>query len=301
MSSNESVSASTVRRDSVPGLDRFFRVEKAGARLTLRRDVAEALLAMGIEQPQSLAERHEGEHVSRGRGTIQLVPFGTRRLVVRHCRRGGMLAGLLRDNYFGRSRALHELKTAEVLLDKGVLTAQIVAVVQRRSVGPLFKTHVVSLEIDDAVSGGDYLKWFPPAANREVLTEKRDIIEAVAKAVRRFHDAGFVHGDLNVNNLLLRREGGCVEVYFLDLDGTRAADLIGGMQRRHELMRLNRSVAKMHLEPSPVDDEDRLRFLRLYCGRDSSILHGAPRELLGQCDRQVKWHRILWRLFGRNA
>jgi len=265
--------------------------------LTLRADVANRLLAMGIEEPARMIERAGGEAVEGGRGGVQLVPFGEGRLVVRHCRRGGLIGRLLGDLYLGRGRALREWRVSDAAA-KGVLTPRIVALVQRRAFGPLFRADVVSVEVEDAIAGGDYLGWFPAAANREVLREKRQIIEAVAAAVRRMHDAGLYHGDLNASNLLLRRAGGKLEVHILDLDRSRMMRRVGPRRRRHELMRLNRSLMKMRLDPCPIDDEDRLHFLHAYTGGDDAVLEYPPRRMIRSCARTLGLHRWLWQLMG---
>jgi len=269
----------------------LVRMEKDGALLTLRREYADRLLEMGIEQPAAMVERAGGEAVEGGRGAVFLVPFGEERLVVRHCRRGGLFGGLLGDVYLGRGRALTELRISDEAAARGILTPEIVAVVQRRAFGPMFRSDIISLEIPEAITVGEYLAWYPATTTREVLREKRQVIEAAAVAVRRMHDAGFIHGDLNVNNLMLRRRTGEVEVSVIDLDGSRLLGRATPSQRRRELMRLARSLMKMRLNPCPVDDEDRLRFLRRY---GEELLEMSPRDMLKACARQVAVHRVFW-------
>ena len=269
----------------------LVRIEKNGALLTLRREHADRLLDMGIEEPAAMIERASGEAVEGGRGAVFLVPFGEKRLVVRHCRRGGLFGRLLGDVYLGRDRALTELSISDEAADRGILTPEIVAVVQRRAFGPMFRADIVSLEIPDAITVGEYIAWYPATTTRDVLREKRQIVDAVAVAVRRMHDAGVVHGDLNVNNLMLRRRSGEVEVSIIDLDGSRLLDKLRPSHRRRELMRLSRSLMKMRLQPCPIDDEDRLRFLRSY-GED--VLEISPRAMLKACARQVAVHRVFW-------
>ncbi len=269
----------------------LVRMEKNGALLTLRREYADRLFEMGIEEPAAMIERAGGEAVEGGRGAVFLVPFGEERLVVRHCRRGGLFGRLLRDVYLGRGRALTELSISGEAADRGILTPEIVAVVQRRAFGPTFRSDIVSLEIREAITVGEYIAWYPATTTRDVLREKRQVIEAAAVAVRRMHGAGLVHGDLNVNNLMLRRRSGEVEVSIIDLDGSRLLDKVTPPQRRRELMRLGRSLMKMRLKPCPVDNEDRLRFLRSY---GEELLEMSPRAMLKACARQVAVHRVFW-------
>ena len=46
---------------------------------------------------------------------------------------------------------------------------------------------------------------------------------AVGAAIRRFHDAGGEHADLQVKNLLIDERDGRSEVLLIDLDRARAA------------------------------------------------------------------------------
>ncbi len=51
---------------------------------------------------------------------------------------------------------------------------------------------------------------------------RRAAIEAAARAVRGMHEAGFAHGDLHPDNILLRESpAGAVEVVFIDLPSSR--------------------------------------------------------------------------------
>ena len=70
-------------------------------------------------------------------------------------------------------------------------------------------------------------------------------LAAVMQAVRRMHDLGLEHRDLNLGNLLIRLgEGGC-EVFVIDLD--RAKLHPGALSfhlRQRSLRRLERSYVK---------------------------------------------------------
>jgi 3-deoxy-D-manno-octulosonic acid kinase len=63
---------------------------------------------------------------------------------------------------------------------------------------------------------------------------------AIGRCVRRFHDAGVQHADLNANNIMLGETG---EVWVLDFDRGRLRE--PGAWRERVLDRLARSLAKV--------------------------------------------------------
>jgi len=69
----------------------------------------------------------------------------------------------------------------------------------------------------------------------------------IGQTLRRFHDAGFFHADLNARNILLDPEGG---VYVIDWDRGRVRP--PGRWARANLARLRRSLVKLSAGPSAV-------------------------------------------------
>lgn len=65
---------------------------------------------------------------------------------------------------------------------------------------------------------------------------------AVGKALRRMHDAGVYHADLNAHNLLLGNDG---RVYLVDFDRARRRTQAPGW-RRANLDRLQHSLDKLY-------------------------------------------------------
>ena len=63
---------------------------------------------------------------------------------------------------------------------------------------------------------------------------------AIGSCVRRFHDAGVCHADLNAHNVLLDADGG---VHLVDFD--RGSIRAPGAWRTANLARLERSLAKL--------------------------------------------------------
>jgi serine/threonine protein kinase len=70
---------------------------------------------------------------------------------------------------------------------------------------------------------------------------------AAAAAVRRLHDAGFIHPDLNLQNFLIRPTPPGVEALIIDLDRVRPAR-VTSRTRRAAFERICRSIRKLDPE-----------------------------------------------------
>jgi hypothetical protein len=97
----------------------------------------------------------------------------------------------------------------------------------------------------------------------KMLASKRAGIQRCAELVRRFHQCGFVHGDLVASNILLfETPRGELQIYFMDNDRTRRYPgwLPQSLWKRN-LVQLNRM-------PLPgISLQDRMRFFHAYLGK----------------------------------
>ena len=98
----------------------------------------------------------------------------------------------------------------------------------------------------------------------------REEMAAVMEFVRRIHDAGLDHRDLNLGNLLIRGGGRNAEVFVVDLDGARLHDApLDYRPRQRALRRLERSYVKV-CRAAP-DDESRREIYEHYAGEDTEL------------------------------
>ncbi len=232
----------------------------------------------------------------RGRGTLRrlALPNGTS-LLIRRYRRGGVFRAVNKEKYFSPYRPLDEIRICREAAARGVPVARAVgAIVEARP--PFWLCSLATEEIKDVIDLGEYALWLPAAPTREIMAEKREIIEAVGKAVRKMHDAGLYHADLQVKNIMVRRSTTGVEVFFVDLDKSVIKDQISLKSRVRNLRRLNRSMMKMRLDPPPIDDDDRRRFLKAYRSGDTMLGEDLS-ALLRSCRRHAALHSLSWRVF----
>jgi len=231
-----------------------------------------------------------------GRGAVRrlALPAGGG-LLVRQYRRGGVLRAVNREKYLSPRRPLDEIRISREAAARGVPVARAVgAIVRARP--PFWLCSLATEEIEDALDLGEYICWLPAAPPREILVEKRQIIHATAKAIRKMHDAGLYHADLQVKNILIRRSTRGVEVFFVDLDKSTINGSLPQRLRARNLRRLNRSIMKMQRALPAIDDDDRRRFLAAY--RSGDCIFGEDiSAFLKSCRRHTALHSLAWRVF----
>jgi len=177
-------------------------------RVHLRADLADSIGALGFVSGEA---RGESTGALTGRLSHRTYELGTRAVLWKKCRRGGLAQPVLGDRHFGVRRFLDELALTEAARQAGIRVAEILAVAIERQRAGFEVELLVTVEPGTA----DVAQ-----ALAELPVERRvGIVEGVAKELRRFHGSGFLHGDLNVKNILWREdstEG--AEITLIDLD-----------------------------------------------------------------------------------
>ena len=171
---------------------------------------------------------------SGGRGSIHFIEDRGRHWALRRYLRGGFVANLVRESflYLGedRTRSFRELRLLAALLQRGLPVPAPVAAAYRRG-ACAYVAELITERLVGAASLTEMLR-----AGR--MNEAR--WTAIGRCLRRFHDAGVQHADLNANNIML---GGDGEVWVLDFDRGRLRE--PGAWRERVLDRLARSLAKL--------------------------------------------------------
>lgn len=170
-----------------------------------------------------------------GRGSAWFLDAGNEHWVLRQYSRGGLVARISRRLYFfggsGRVRSFSEFRLLNQLQCHGMPVPVPVAARYQR-VGPCFyQAEIIVRRIPGAVPFADYLSGEYPVLWREV-----------GALVRRFHDAGVYHADLNCHNILVADDA----LYLIDFDKghlSRDGELPPRLKSRN-LKRLKRSLAK---------------------------------------------------------
>ena len=200
-----------------------------------------------------------------GRGTTWFIRSGDSRFVLRHYRRGGLMAKVSKDAYLWRgeseTRSFAEWYLTYHLYRAGLPVPAPIAARYRRQ-GLFYRADLITQRIEDSESLAAKLGHGPISLTQWI---------AIGRCIRRFHDAGVHHADLNAHNILLTPQ----QVYIIDFDR-------GELRRRgwwadNNLVRLYRSLEKVTLlnAPDSFTDQDWHSLLAGY--RESA---GLPQPLL---------------------
>ena len=174
-----------------------------------------------------------GKAVAIGRGEAQFYQYQGHDLVLKQYLRGGMVANLLVDRYFGinhehtRSfkewRLLHQLQALKLPAPRPVAASA-------EQSGLFFRAALVTLEIPNAQTLADQL----------MLSALDDAAwQEVGHCIRQFHNHDVYHADLNARNILLSEN----KVYLIDFD-KGVFRYLGDSWKASNLSRLKRSLLK---------------------------------------------------------
>lgn len=181
--------------------------------------------------------RREGAVVgkARGRGTALFLDTSFGPAVLRRYLRGGWPARLSKAHYvfngFERSRPLAEFRMLARLYQAGLPVPHPLAALCSRS-GPVYTGWLLTARIGDGTPLADLLA---ERGGEEALWRR------TGHCIRRFHEQGVVHADLNARNILLDADDA---VYLIDFDRARIrkGDRRAGAAN---LARLRRSLEKL--------------------------------------------------------
>lgn len=253
-----------MRRDFLPTFESRNLIHAAG---DLLPEPAEGDPLTGPPEGDALPGPPEREG-RVGRGPVRVIPAGPLgEAVVRPGRRGGLPGRVLQRRYLLGDRALDELVLAERLRWKGVPVAEPLAAVREERL-PGYRTAVVTRR----ASGEPLSRLLGKAGDPR---EAEQLLARAARAVRRLHEAGGWHADLNAANLVLAPDADGPAT-LVDFDRGRAlpAPLPRALARRN-VARLQRSLDKLGLDAALAAWP---RFLEAY-EREACERAASPRPL----------------------
>jgi len=173
------------------------------------------------------------ESAGSGRGAAYYLSNAGKRYVLRRYRRGGMAAHLSAEHYawWGeeRTRPFAEWQLTYSLHRAGLPVPAPVAARYQRA-GLTYTGEIITERLATVGSLAQCLR----TGALSILTWI-----SIGRCIRRFHDLGVCHADLNAHNVLLSEE----EVYLIDFDRCRLRG--GGLWRDGNLVRLRRSLEKL--------------------------------------------------------
>ncbi|MEZ9158419.1 3-deoxy-D-manno-octulosonic acid kinase [Vibrio lentus] len=170
---------------------------------------------------------------AKGRGTTWFIQLDGIQAALRHYRRGGLFGKLVADQYrfsdWESTRCAMELNVLKALANAGVNVPKPIAARAIKS-GLLYRADLMSERIPNAKDLVDVLVNGPIDA---------DIYRRIGQEVRKMHDAGVNHTDLNIHNILLDTSQ---NVWIIDFD--KCGHQAGDDWKEGNLNRLKRSFLK---------------------------------------------------------
>jgi len=264
----------------------YVRSETARGTWLVRNDVAGAVPALGLA---ALLSGAPGKAATPGRGRSDVVhlDFAGVMGVGKRARHGGLLGPILGGLYWGTGRGRRPIELARRLRGAGVPTPDVLAAGWRRIAGPLNAIALVTEAVPGACNLQEALLGDPP------VTRMRALLHAAADTVRALHEAGFVHADLNLANLVLEDSAAGLLAHVVDLDRGRFVSPLTDRDRARNLSRLLRSHEKWVAGRSPLRARDAIAFVARYARGDRVM----ARDLLGRLRRyrsRLWWRRLFW-------
>lgn len=222
-------------RDIPPGF--VSERDQHGRLLILREDLRDYLNIATVCADTAEVSAYHG----RERLRFVWLKAGERALI-RSYRHGGIFRAVSGKMFFTRPlRPLRELAITEELRRRGVPTVEPCGACVEPVLWPFYRGWFITRELPDARD-----LWEAVSSNRPGEFDMAAIFRAAADGVKSLHREGVYHGDLNLKNILVRRESNAVKGYIIDFD--KATLFLGRVPdrfARKNLDRLRRSLRKL--------------------------------------------------------
>lgn len=198
---------------------RFICASDKGAFALIGERFASAVSLTTLRRHAASAASAVSAGAAYGRGAVAEFEAAGERLVLRRYRRGGMVRHLLDDSFLhGPLRSLRETRPVLELLAHALLRQAKVNVpepaavlVRRTGLGLAYEGAILTVLLPETDNFLSLAKTREP----QKLTE---VAEAAGREARRMLDAGIMHRDLHLGNVLVDRDG---RPWLIDFDRCR--------------------------------------------------------------------------------
>jgi 3-deoxy-D-manno-octulosonic acid kinase len=228
----------------MPGLkslDNQFKIKKTGNSYILYdasiiADPVSQLFDRDYHTNQSAQQNNSSLNSGSGVGRARVVyfSFANKTFVLKHYYRGGAVALILKDQYFGfnieKTRAFREWRLLKKMRQLGLPVPEAVAAHVKKGLF-YYRADLITEKIENTKTLADVL------IEKLITTEQWKKIGA---CIRLFHQHNIYHADLNARNIMLTESG---DVYLIDFDNS---DFRVNSQawKMANLSRLKRSLLK---------------------------------------------------------
>jgi 3-deoxy-D-manno-octulosonic acid kinase len=165
-----------------------------------------------------------------GRGGLERFPYPGGEGIIRRYRRGGIMRHVLSEGFLFANRPLQEFELLCWMHDAGLPVPAPLGVVWERR-GALIRGAIAT----HALNAVNLLDWL-----RDHEAASADVLRDCGALIRRMHDLGVWHADLQVANVLVADDG----LYLIDFDKSRRLNKVRDAGRMRNLLRFRRSLEK---------------------------------------------------------
>jgi 3-deoxy-D-manno-octulosonic acid kinase len=215
--------------------------------------------------PEWWSRRGDVHESPEGRGAAVFIEADSRRLVLRHYRRGGWMAPLLGDRYLWQgeslTRSFIEWHLLYVMQRAGLPVPMPIAACYRRLGRFAYTADLLTVQIPATRSLASHLGSEPLPLTGWI---------AIGRCLRRFHEDGIHHADLNAHNVLLDASE---RVWLVDFDRGRLRK--PGFWCDGTLVRLRRSLEKIS-ESLPLERFSEADWASLLDGYFTAAVQASP-------------------------
>ena len=264
--------------------------------LVLDREAQDALVALRLADAgarRALFSRAP----RRGRGAAPSVPLaGVGAVVLRRYQHGGLFRRLTGRLFWGPGRAVEELRVTARAEASAAPVPHVLCLAAWPVLGPFWSALIGTREEQGASDLVAALAAQPSARARCRLARE------VGAAVRRMHDAGVEHRDLQLGNLLAVETDGQRRIVVIDLDHARFHGVtpVDARRRARNLGRLARSGAKAGARAGSPGRRELAALLAGYTA-DDRALRAALRRFAGWERLKLVLHRASYRFRSAGA
>lgn len=162
--------------------------------------------------PHYLQQQELVTRTAQGRATVYFFNLSNKSVVLRHYKRGGLMAKLSDDKFIfsslEKTRCYEELNILAHLRKAKVNVPRAIAGKVYRK-GLFYTADIISEVIPNTVELHELL---------QTQVVRCETWQAIGLEIKKMHDAQVFHGDINVKNVLLEAVDGAYKVHLLDFD-----------------------------------------------------------------------------------
>ncbi len=270
----------------------FSLVQKGKVSLLLRDEYKTLLLAQGIVDLKTFLNKSgQVSHYHKGRTLHPSIPLENgKAMVVRQYSHGGLMRAITGNLYLFGARSFGELAITEEIRSCGIPTIEPIGAIHLDTDFPLlYRAYLLTLEVPGALNAIQYLEKMRGSPGQERLSHKRKMIRNSGLLLRRFHQSGFFHQDLQLKNILVDGD----RILIIDFDRSYRKRILSMEERIKNILRLNRSVEKWKRFGLPITRTDRWRFFIAYAGDDKETCE-AMRRRFQTYSLRFLFYRFCW-------